>query len=149
MQHPGGRLPAGLPDALNTASCRSSLSDNYHSDGRPRDITTRSPVHAFKIRKDKPFVLDFSNKPEVLFASPARDQTLKPGDTLRVAAVLTDPCLDIMIRHLNDTGRKQKETYKFADGKEQWYRRPLSLDPKVTITNSSGKAVAEGKLPFG
>jgi hypothetical protein len=109
----------------------------------------RRRVYAIQIRKDKPFVLDFSNKPEVVFASPAKDQTLKPGDTMRVAAVLTDPGLDIMIRGVNDTGRKQKEVYKLAEGKEHSYERPLALDPKVTITNSSGKQVAEGKMPFG
>lgn len=146
------RLPVGdyLPGYMRIeyGRLRLSLSCNYHSDGRPRDME-RPRVYAIQIRKDKPFVLDFSNKPEVIFASPAKDQTLKPGDTLRVAAVLTDPGLDIMIRGLNDSGRKQKEVYKLADGKEHSYERPLSLDPRVTITNSSGKQVAEGKMPFG
>jgi hypothetical protein len=146
------RLPVGdyLPALLRIEYGRLSLrlSNNYHSDGKPRDMERRR-VYAIQIRKDKPFVLDFSNKPEVMFATPAKDQTLKPGDTLRVAAVLTDPGLDIMIRNLDDTGRKQKEVYKLADGKEHSYERPLSLDPKVTITNSSGKQVAEGKMPFG
>ncbi len=124
------------------------LSSNYHSDGRPRDME-RPRIYAVRVRKDKPFVLDFSNQPEVMFATPAKDQTLKPGDTLRVAAVLTDPGLDTMIRGLNDTGRKQKEVYKLADGEERTQERPLSLDPKVTITNASGKRVAEGRMPFG
>ena len=101
------------------------------------------------IRKDKPFVLDFSNKPEVLFASPAKDQAFKPGDEIRVAAVLVDPALDIMIRGLADTKRSQKVTLKIADGRESSYEQPLSLDPIVTITDSSGKTVSEGKMPFG
>jgi hypothetical protein len=146
------RLPVGdyMPSYLHIEFGRLqiSLSDNYHSDGRPRDMG-RPRLYAIQLRKDKPFVFDFSNKPEVMFASPAREQTFKPGDEVRVAAVLTDPGLGIMIRGLNDTSRKQKETYKFGDGKEQSYDRPLALDPTVTITNSSGKRVAEGKLPFG
>ena len=40
------------------------------------------------------FVLDFSNQPEVLFASPAKDLRVKPGDTLEVKAVLVDPKLN-------------------------------------------------------
>jgi hypothetical protein len=164
---PGGR---GWPDAKATTECsipvgdyvpawlsieygrlRINLSDNYHSDGHPRDTAkmAKRRTYAFKIRKDQSFVLDFSHKPEVLFASPAKDQTLKPGDTLSVAAVLVDPVLDIMIRGLDDSGRTEKVPYKLPGGKEQSFQRPLSLDPKVTITNSSGKRVAEGKLPFG
>ena len=164
---PGGR---GWPDAKATTECsvpagdyvpawlsieygrlRINLSDNYHSDGHPRDMAkmAKRRAYAFTIRKDQPFVLDFSHKPEVLFASPAKDQTLKPGDTLRVAAVLVDPVLDIMIRGLDDSGRTGKQVFKLPGGKEQSLQRPLSLDPKVTITNSSGKRVAEGKLPFG
>lgn len=142
----GNYLPAYL--SVEYGRLEIALSDNYHSDGGPRDLD-RPRRYAFQIREDKPFVLDFSNKPEILFASPAKDQTLKPGDTLRVAAVLTDPGLGIMIRRLNDTGRNRKEILKFADGREQSYERPVSLDPKVTITNSSGKQVAEGKMPFG
>jgi hypothetical protein len=150
------RLPVGdyVPAFLTVEYGRLhiGLSENYHSDGHPRDpakTTERSAYAFFKIRKDRPFVLDFSHQPKVLFASPAPDQTLKPGDTLRVAAVLTDPELDIMIRHLDDTSRKQDVTYELPGGKKQSYQRSVSLDPAVTITNSSGKRVAEGKLPFG
>ena len=126
-----------------------TLSENYHSDGRPRDRGDRPAVFGMKVRKEKPFVLDFSNPPEVMFASPAKHQVFKPGDEVRVAAVLTDPVQDFMIRGLSDTTRTQKETYKLPDGKERSYERPLSLDPVVTIANSSGQKVATGKMPFG
>jgi len=147
------RVPVGdyLPTYLHVRYGRLavSISENYHSDGRPRDRSDRALVFGMKIRKDKPFVLDFSNSPEVMFASPARHQVFKPGDELQVAAVLVDPVLDIMIRGLVDTTRKQKETVKLPDGKEHSYERSLSLDPVVAIANSSGKKVAEGKMPFG
>jgi hypothetical protein len=128
-----------------------SLSENYHADGRPRGFD--NPRIAFiKIRKDKPYVLDFSNKPAVLFASPAKDATFKPGDEISVKAVLIDPVCGIMIRGLSDASRKKKETIRYGEGKnvqETTYDRPLSLDPLVTITDSAGKKIAEGPMPFG
>lgn len=107
---PSCRLPVGdyLPATLGIkfGPMRISLSDNYHSDGKPRDRGGRLPVYGIKIRKNQPFVLDFSNKPDVIFASPAVDLRLKPGDKLDVKAVLVDPELDIMIR-----GLKAKPSY--------------------------------------
>ena len=125
-----------------------TVSNNYHSEGRPRDMERRR-VYAIAIRKDKPFVLDFSNKPDVMFASPAKSDRFKPGDEVSVKAVLVDPGLDIMIRGLSDARRTKKETYRLNDGKTQSYDRPLSLDPVVTVADSSGKKVAEGTMPFG
>ncbi len=125
------------------------VSNNYHSDGHSRDRRGRPPVYGIKIRQDTPFVLDFSNKPAVMFASPAKDQRFALGDEIAVKGVLTDPILDIMIRGLNDTTRKQQKTYKSSDGKTHSYETHLALDPKVTITNSRGKRVAEGVMPFG
>jgi hypothetical protein len=146
------KVPVGeyLPSYLTIEYGRLSISisDNYHADGKPRD-NERSRVYGMKVNKDQPFVLDFSNKPEVLFASPAKEQTFKPGDEIRVSAVLVDPVLDIMIRRLDDTTRKKKETLKYGDGQESTYERSLSLDPLVTITNSAGKKVSEGVMPFG
>ncbi len=83
----------------------------------------RTRTYGIKIRKDEPFVLDFSNKPEVLFASPAKDKTFKPGEEISVKAVLVDPVLDIMIRRLNDTTRKKKETIKYGDGPRNRLRK--------------------------
>ena len=98
------RLPIGdyLPATLNITfgPLRIDISDNYHSDGKPRDRAGNPPVYGIKIRKNKPFILNFSNKPDVIFAAPAADLRLKPGDNLDVKAVLVDPELDIMIRGL-------------------------------------------------
>lgn len=111
------------------------LSDNYHSDGKPRDDHAR--VHGIKIRSNEPFILDFSNEPEVLFALPPKNHRVKAGEELRVKAVLIDPKLDIMIRGLDDTT---------ATGGN----RPFaSLDPRVVITRRNGERVAEGVMPFG
>jgi hypothetical protein len=126
------RIPVGdyLPSYLTIeyGQLRIGLSDNYHSEDHPRDIQ-RHRRYAIKIDKEKPFVLDFSTKPEVFFVSPAKEQISKPGDKIEVKAVLVDPVLDIMIRRL--------------------YDGPVALDPIVTITDASGKTIAEGKMPFG
>ena len=82
-----------------------------------------------QIRKDKPFVLDLANKPEIYFARPEKDAVYKSGEEVRVIAILIDPVLDIMIRGLNENNK--------------------SLDPMVTIADSNGKTVAEGPMPFG
>jgi len=123
-----------------------AASHNYHADGKPRGGSERPPVYGIAIRKDKPFVLDFSDKPDVMFAAPAKDQRVKLGESLEVKAVLVDPKLDMMIRGLDDTTRKQKTT---ADGSPLPYARDLSLDPQVIITRANGEKVAEGVMPFG
>ncbi len=145
-------LPVGdyRPDYITVEGngFRISISFNYHSDGRPRE-RDRDPVYGLRIRKEAPFVYDFSNEPEVMFASPKTLEHFKPGDTVEVKAVLTDPVQDIMIRNLDDTTRKEAKTYKDAGGIEDSYKTFVSLDPAVTVKDSSGKVVAEGKLPFG
>ena len=147
------QLPVGdyLPAYMSVyyGRLRLSVSNNYHQEGGRRSGNPKSRVYGIKIRKDKPFVLDFSTKPKVLFVRPTKEQRVRRGDEVRVEAVLIDPVLDVMIRGLDDTTRKTKKTYKSADGKTQTYERNLSLDPKVTVRNSRGKQVAEGQMPFG
>jgi hypothetical protein len=146
------KVPVGdyLPQYLTIryGPLRISLSNNYHTEGKPQEMN-KEWTYFIKIRKDKPYVLDFSNKPGVLFASPAKKQTFKPGDEITVKAVLIDRRCDIMIRHLNDTRYKEKKTYESSDGKTQSYEQDLSLDPTVTIADSAGKTIAEGPMPFG
>ena len=150
------------------------MSNNYHADGKPRGGIERPTIYGVKIRKDKPFVLDFSNEPEVMFASPAKDQSFKPGDEVKVAAVLIDPVLDVMIRNLNAAEPVKEEKEKKEGDKDAAKKdgnlveavvkalggtksdppaapppARLSLDPTVTITDSSGKEVSRGKMPFG
>lgn len=126
--------------SINYGRLRIAMSENYHSDGKPMKRDGKPFLQAIKIQKDKPFVLDFTNKPEVMFASPAKDHRVKAGEKLSVEAVLVDPVLDAMIRGLDDTTRKMTK-----GGSE----RDLSLDPKVTIARSDGEIVAQGDMPFG
>jgi hypothetical protein len=127
------RLPVGdySPYMLSLAydSLQCQVMRNYHADGRPRGrMQGQSQVYAIQIREDKPFILDLSGKPQVLFALPARNHRVKLGGSLEVKAVLIDPALDIMFRFIS---------------------RGEPLDPKVTIKRANGEIVAQGTMPFG
>jgi hypothetical protein len=118
-------------------------------DGSP-DSQPKRPACTIKIRKDKPFILDFSEKPKVVFTGPTKDQTFKPGDAIQLEAVLIDPELDLMIAGLNDTTRKEGEmSFALEGGEPVTIPRYASLDPTVVIADASGKEVAAGKMPFG
>jgi hypothetical protein len=143
-------IPAGdyLPDfvTVKMGHLRIQISQNYHSEGKRMSRDGRPNVYGLTVRKDRPCVLDFANQPAVMFASPTNSQRFKPGEEISVMAVLTDPKLDFMIRHLDDTARKQT---KDENGRDLGYSRDWSLDPKVIITRLNGEKVAEGVMPFG
>jgi hypothetical protein len=121
------------------------LSKNYHTDGkRSGAILDDRWSHSIKIRKDRPFVLDFSNRPEVMFLSPAKGQTFKPGEEVVVETVLIDPVLSTMIRGLDDTSRKEMR----KNGNET-VEQNLSLAPTVRVSDSAGNTLASGTMPFG
>jgi hypothetical protein len=126
------RLPVGdyMPSwvTFNYGNLRLFVSESYHSDGKPRD-STRQRHYGIQIREDKPFVFDFSDEPDVLFALPGKNAEFKPGDKVEVNPVLYVPALDMMIRNVHDTDK--------------------SLDPTVVIRNSRGEVMAEGTAPFG
>jgi hypothetical protein len=144
------RLPVGdyLPAIVTVTfgRLRITVSNNYYSDG---GRSHHPDVYGIKIQKDKSYVFDFSNKPEVIFASPAKNHRIKLGRELKVEAVLIDPELDIMIRRLDDTTRKQKREYVTPNGQKRTIERDKSLEPKVLITRADGEKVAEGVMPFG
>jgi hypothetical protein len=54
-----------------------------------------------------------------------------------------------MIRNLDDSRPKEKKEGDSDKDKTQNPGRETSLDPVVTITNSDGKTVSEGPMPFG
>lgn len=127
-----------------------SVSNNYHTNAQGIDSSS-DVVYGMQVRKDKPYVLDFSNKPMVVFDQPPMSNTsFSRGQEIKFAAVLIDPKLDIMIRRLNDTSVKVDREYKDRDGKViQTVKAYKSLDPKVVITRADGEVVAEGVMPFG
>lgn len=125
------------------------ISSNLHTDDQGSRLPDRPRLYAIKISKEKPYIFDFSNKPDVVFALPAKNQQLKLGEKLQVKAVLIDPELDIMICRIADTTRKQKREYIDSDGQKHTIEYATPLDPKVIITRVDGEKVAEGVMPFG
>ena len=123
------------------------ISNNYHTNAKGQSDLDKQTVYGFSIREDQPYVLDFSNKPVVVFDEPGQYNTkFSRGYEIKFAAVLVDPKLDIMIRGLDDTSAHSEQVS--ADGRK-YNKRPKSLDPKVVITRADGQIVAEGVMPFG
>ena len=129
---------------------RISISNNYYNNING-ERSMNSIVYGMKIRKDEPYVLDFSNEPAIVFESPKNSNTeYVRGDEILFSAVLIDPKLDIMIRGLDDTSQHVEKEYKNDKGEVYHTAQiPKSLDPKVIITRSNGEVVGEGTMPFG
>jgi hypothetical protein len=143
------RIPVGdyYPALIyvDLGDLRLMVSNNYHINAQGQRSLS-GPVHGIKIRADKPYVLDLSNKPVVVFTEPAARRQIARGDEVMVKAVLIDPVLDIMIRQLYVTARPPAA---ISAGREQTTGQPVSLDPKVVVKRSNGEIVAEGVMPFG
>lgn len=138
-------LPVGdyTPSIMSVTydNLRISISHNYYNnlDGKR---SMDNIVYGIEIRKDKPYELDFSNEPMVIFESPKkRKESFTRGSEIKISAVLIDPKLDVMIRGLDDTSVKVETENKRTKDK--------SLDPTVAIARSDGEVVAEGTMPFG
>ena len=127
------------------------ISNNYHTNAQGQSSSDKETVYGMQVRKDKPYVLDFSNKPMVVFDEPPKTiTTFSRGAAIQFASVLIDPELDIMIRGLDDTSVEVDRELKNSDGKViQTIKVKKSLDPKVVITRADGEIVAEGVMPFG
>lgn len=143
------RLPVGdyQPMILNVdfGPLRVELRADYR-----RAAGKDKPASAIEIRKDKPYILDFNEKAEMQLQGPPKDKVYKPGDQIRFAAMLAIPEKGLLVGGLDDTTKKEGEMKWMAeDGKQMSSPRYASLVPSVAITDSSGKKLAEGKMPFG
>ncbi len=108
------------------------------------------PPFGIDIREDQPFVLDFSTKPAAVFTTPAKGHVARPGDKIVFKAVIMDPELGFMVRGIYDTTREiGKRTARNAQGELVSVPRYATLNPTVSITDSAGKEVAAGPMPFG
>ena len=127
-----------------------TISNNYHTNAKGQTRGNRQVVYGMKVREGKPYVLDFSNRPMVIFDKPSGNTSFRRGREIKFAAVMIDPELDIMIRRLYDTSVMVDKEYKDSSGKIiDTVKRPKSLDPNVVIARADGEIVAEGVMPFG
>ena len=55
----------------------------------------------------------------------------------------------MQVSGLSDTSKKIGEMKWMVDGKQQTAPRYAALAPEVVITNSAGKKLGGGKMPFG
>lgn len=129
---------------------RISISHNYYNNAQGQR-SMDNIIYGMPVRKDQPYVLDFSNKPTIIFEKPKKENTsFSLGEEVKISAVLVDPKLDIMIRGLDDTSVKVGKERMDKDGNMvDKYEVDKSLDPTVVISRSDGEVVAEGIMPFG
>jgi hypothetical protein len=110
----------------------------------------KDTIYPIQVRQDKPYVLDFSNEPMVIFSRPSMSKTtFSRGDVIVFDTKLIDPKLDIMIRGLEDTSVKVDREY-IAGGKVIRTKVNKSLDPNIVIVRADGEVVVEDVFsPYG
>jgi hypothetical protein len=112
-------------------------------------VSSKSPAFSVQVRKDKPCVLEFSGKPEVVFLGPPKNQSFKPGGQVAIRAMLSEPWQKIMITGLWDTTKKTGDLKYRLGGEEVTVPEYARLDPQIVIRNAAGEEVAQGRMPFG
>lgn len=141
----GDYQPSYITVDYGSVTVRLSAS-SYDTSGQ----RTAQTGFGIKIREDKPFVLDFAKQPTVVFTGPTKGRVYRPGDKISINALMLEPELGMMIRGLYDTKQKTgTRTATDEHGKSVRVPSYASLHPSVSITDSSGKEVASGTMPFG
>ena len=112
-------------------------------------LSAKQPTFPVQIRKDSRFVLEFTGKPEVVFSSPTKDKSFRPGDKVAIRAMLTEPWQHFQITGLWDLAKKEKDITYRREGGDIVVPQYARLDPSIAIKNAAGKIVAEGTMPFG
>lgn len=113
---------------------------------QPGEEPKALPIPGIKIRKDKPYVLNFLGKPEILFRNPAASERIKVGDEIKVEAMIYDSEMDVIIVSLEDTTKKTGSVNLPNGTVLEMFQ---SIDPNVVIRNSSGQVATDGRMPFG
>ena len=109
-----------------------------------RRYSEKDIIYPILVRQDKPYVLDFSNKPMVIFDHSHRSQTtFSRGDEIKFYTSLIDPKLDIRIERLHDRYVIVDREYKRSDGTVFRTKVNKSLDPFIVIARADGEIIAE------
>jgi len=128
---------------------RFSISNNPFPDASGRTRIGKDLIRGITIRADKPFVLDFSHRPVVMFNRPAGNDPVTRGSAVRIEAILVEPVLNTVMRDLADLTRSETKLYTTPQGKEATYEGAPALHPRVTIARADGEIVSQGIMPFG
>jgi hypothetical protein len=100
---PVGDYTLALLD-VHYGSLSFNVRGNSHIDDGGRVMNLTYPL---QVRRDKPGVLDLTQKAQVQFVAPTGGTRLQRGDELQVIAVLVDPQAQIMISGLRRIAREQ------------------------------------------
>ncbi len=144
----GIRVPAGVYRPYRTMVLRVGT---LRLRGRPyelppeKDKPHRPPVFFIKIAPDRPYALDLTDKPQIVLERPLTTDRIAVGQEVTISARIHDPVRDLLLVGLEDTQRMET----IQRGQDQPYQRNVTLDPQIVITDSSGKVVTQGKMPFG
>lgn len=141
----GDYQPSYITVDYGSVTARLSAS-SYNTSGQRTSQTN----FGITIQEGKPFVLDFAKQPTVVFTGPAKGKVYRPGQKISIRALMLEPKLGMMLRGLYDTTNKTgTRTATNEQGESVSVPRYASLHPTVSITDSSGKQVANGTMPFG
>ena len=109
----------------------------------------QSPVYPISIRPGVPFVLDFSHRPQMVFAWPPKNHRAKAGERLFVQAVLVDPMLDFVVSGLSYGSQKAAPGSGALSADTPINPRNTNLPPQVIISRANGEIVARGSMDYG
>jgi hypothetical protein len=146
-------LPEGdyTPGWLSFNSGRTTLAAvySYYEEGRETRRSAEEARHAIRIRRGGAFKIDFPRSGDVLFRKPKRNETLAPGATINVEAVLIDPGLDMMAMHIYEVNRATEVADAEGGDRTKTAAKFKTIEPTVVIRDSTGNTIAEGAMPFG
>ena len=144
---PVGDYAAGFIDVV-LGSLSISVSDRGYSTVDTGEPQGESAAPAIRIRREKPFVLDFSIKPTLVFIKPAEGARFRPGQPIEVNAALLDPVLNLLIRRIADRTRKVERRVALPDGTLSARMEYADVNATVTLSDSAGSPVATTVMPF-
>ena len=121
-----------------------------HGNIAPSDPARKADANAIVIRKDKPYVLDFSAKPQIVFLDLPKTKQWHPGDAVRIQSrMIVDPEKRLYLVSLNDktktvvqSGRRLPNFRGIVPSKY------AAIEPTLVITDAAGKTVASGRWPW-
>jgi hypothetical protein len=115
-------------------------------EGEKVSIRRNAEKYGVRVRKRRPFELNMTRAPDVIFLAPSRDKTYKPGRNIDIQVALIDHSLGARISGVTDMSRTVEFTYTQADGAEKTVTRHPLIEPVFEVKNSNGDVVGSGTM---